>query len=208
MTVDFECTERDIRELNHFFITTPTGKREMLRIYFRQAISLYFAALGFATILQYIKTGGFHSGVFMLSLFATVLGFIANLLLRNYNQNIFTKNAIKRGVYIFNLGRITVSISPEGVSHQGHYGSTVFFWSCISVVHETERHFYLQASPVHFVLVPKRAFTDATHGAEFLRHIEQYRQQATGEPIPQTTRGAWWTQGSAVTEEPQENRNL
>ncbi|MGC4046179.1 MAG: YcxB family protein [Armatimonas sp.] len=206
MTIEFECGDDDIRELNRFFVQTPAGKKEMLRNYVRHAIAIFFVAMGALGVLS-VATGGYFPIAFLfMSLIGAAVSFLLNLALRKRNQDNYTKALIKRGNYASILGKHTMTLTPEGIEGTHAKGRYCTYWSGISTVHETKNHIYLQISPVHFVLVPKRAFASPTHGAEFLRAIEQYRQQATGEPIPQTTKGAWWTQGQSMVEDPQSNR--
>jgi hypothetical protein len=207
MTIEFDCTEQDIRELNRFFVKTPAGRKEMLRNYALQSLLIYSILFTFLCILCYFSRVLIHPIIFRLAFFGAITLFIANIILRNQNQDKYTTVLIKRGNYSFIIGKSKIVLKPEGIEITTEHGVSLSYYNKITAIHETENHIYLQLSPVMFHLIPKAAFVSAEQGKAFLRQIEQYRTASTDIPVAQTTRGAWWTQGSSVTGETQANQS-
>lgn len=110
------------------------------------------------------------------------------------------KKVVERGDLKGLVGASEVTLLPNGVRSVGPMGESLYYWSAVEQLTETETHVYVRFSSAINIVIPKRAFSNARQGAQFLKMAEEYRQAATGKPIPTTQRGTWWTQGTQVVE--------
>ena len=117
---------------------------------------------------------------------------------RQLTQN-FKKIAV-RGDFKGLVGACEVTLLPKGIRSVGPMGESLYYWSAVEQLTETETHVYIRFSSAINIVVPKRAFVSAQQGAQFLKMAEEYRTAATGQPIPTTQKGTWWTQGTQVVE--------
>jgi hypothetical protein len=155
MTVEFDCTEQDIRELNRFFVKTPAGRKEMLRSYALQSLLMFSALFAFFSILCYLSGVLLHPRIFQIAFLGAITGFVANIIFRNQNQDKYTMALIKRGNYSFILGKNTITLKPEGIETSTEHGVSLSYWNTITAIHETENHIYLRdCVETHFVSFP------------------------------------------------------
>lgn len=197
MTVRFEGTREDI--VRYFLYLND---RIAINRFFVIASYFVIALVGFIAFSKLLSLFQFFHPAGLVSLLVD-LGVIYGLFnFRKLNAHL----AMKAGAGKTLTGHMEYSVTPEGMVALSRYSRSLLFWNGIESIVETRDLFAFHYSAAQAFFIPKRAFASAAQGAEFLRLIEQYRQQATGEPIPQTTKGAWWTQGEAVVEEPLSNR--
>ncbi|MGC4046181.1 MAG: YcxB family protein [Armatimonas sp.] len=201
MTVAFDNTEEDATEAVLYMnqhIPAVQRSQKMLRIigYVLLAVALAYIP---ALFLRFSDTALFT--------FLYLLGmglFFVRFQPKAVRAHI--KKMVHSGATKSLIGHQEYRPEPNGLWHRGPLSEGILFWEGIEKVVESEKYFALHFSSSQAFLIPKRAFSSPQHSASFLALIEQYRQQATGQPIPQTTRGAWWTQGQSVVENSQSNQ--
>ena len=201
MTVEFESTEEDavdaVSYLNH---NLPQFRNQMRTLRLFSIFMLVFGLFLGLSLLVTFNLVNFICAVFLLG-YSAVLWQTQKQRMRGLFQK-----SVKSGAAATLIGPHSYTVTPEGLASTSQFGRSVLYWSGIEKVVELEKSIAFHFSAAQAILIPKRVFASQAHGAEFLRLVEQYRQQATGQPIPQTTRGAWWTQGQSVVENSQSNR--
>jgi hypothetical protein len=189
MTVSFENTEVEANEhMEYYLHVSPQTRRQVNPFSIENII---FSVIGIA--LLFVEPFRFIGFLLLSYPIITIAGV-------KYMRKSITKKSIKEGGFVTLIGNNTYSVEARGLRHINRFSDSLLFWESIEKVVETESSFAFHLSSVAAFLIPKRAFSSPEQGVEFMRLVEQYRQQSTGEPIPETTRGAWWTQGSSVTE--------
>jgi hypothetical protein len=199
MTVEFECAAEDIVALNKHYYALAKGRKQLLQNIALTAGISFFIIFTFVAIILTLLKMPLTSKELLLAAIGSLVVFFGRWIRRQSNIRAGVELQIKAGTYKSILGSNRVTVSPDGLTNQSEMDRCTFFWNSIEEVRESEAHIYFQFSPVMFFLIPKRAFGSPQQGAEFLRLVEKYRTEATGTPIPETTKGAWWTQ-SGVTE--------
>jgi hypothetical protein len=196
MTVSFEGTEEDaIEAVSYLNYNLPQFRSQKRALRFLAAILLVLAAL--MALLLLVKFSVFN---LIMCVYCLAVGIAIPYSQKRGMRSLFRK-MVKSGAAATLLGPQSYTPTPEGLATTSRFGRAVLYWSGIDKVVELETAVALHFSSAQAILIPKRAFASPAHGAEFLQLIEQYRQQTTGEPIPQTTKGSWWTQGNSVTDE-------
>ncbi|WP_309723090.1 YcxB family protein [Armatimonas sp.] len=117
------------------------------------------------------------------------------------------RRQIKRQASAFQagFGNYELSLLPTGINVKNPISESLFYLSAVEQLVESETHLFIQFSSAVRITIPKRTFSTQEQGFQFLRMAEEYRQAATGTPIPTMQRGSWWTQGTQVVE-PQSQR--
>jgi hypothetical protein len=196
MTVNYDLTEEDLVDYNVHFAKTvgqlEKSKRALIVLgVVMMALGAFVLALGKVVI-----------GISSL-LYGVILMGLSPLLQKSMRRNL--KKVMQKGYFKAILGETQVTLTPKGIQTTNRMSESLMYWGAVEQLAETETHFFVQFSAGINLVIPKRAFATQTHGAQFLQRVEEYRQAATGTPIPTMQRGSWWTQGTQVVE-PQSQR--
>lgn len=196
MTLNYDLTAEDLVAYQlHFAKNVGQLKRSKFVLAALGAMMMVFGLLLW-TLGRAGSVGGAALGY---GLFLLCFGL---LLPKSMENNL--RKTVKKGYYKALLGQTQVTLSPKGIQSLNGMSESTFFWGAVEQVAETPTHLFVQFSAGVNLVIPKRAFATQTHGEQFLKQVEEYRQAATGSPIPTTQRGAWWTQGSQVVETQQQ----
>ncbi len=174
----------------------PTNKKTL------KIMKLFGWILIFFGVIESLKYFSTSNREFLIS--AILQFFIPGILSLNFNKLISkwqTKALVKDGSYISIQSHYLYTITPDGLHSKSKFSESLLYWSGFQKVIETDTFLFFHLSAAQGFMIPKRAFISPEQGAEFMRLVEHYREQSTGTPVPKITKGAWWTQGSAVTEE-------
>jgi hypothetical protein len=194
MTISFESTEEDAaKALSYINLQSPNFVKNARGLRWSGYLLLFISI-----VMLLINFFGFSFLTTVMGLFYILIGWsFINQKKLIHNK---CKALVKSGAAATLIGPQEFSLTPQGIKHQSNFFEGTYFWSNIKEVIVTEEHIAFHFSTMQAFLIPKRAFSSPEQGAEFMRLIEHYRHQSTGVPIPQITRGAWWTQGQSVTE--------
>ncbi|WP_395139837.1 YcxB family protein [Armatimonas sp.] len=191
MTINYDLTEEDLVDYQlHFARTIGHLKRS------KQVMAILGAVLGILGILLF-TIGKVAQGVGSL-LYALFLFFFAPLMQKTMQQNL--KKLVRKGYYKALLGSTQLTLTPKGIKTTNGMSESLMYWGAVEQLVESDTNFFVQFSAGVNLVIPKRAFATQTHGAQFLKMAEEYRQAATGVPIPTMQKGAWWTQGADLIE--------
>ncbi len=199
MTISFENTDEDATEvLSYVNLRNPN--------FVKNARGLKWA--GF--LLFFISAVIIIINFFSLSILGTAMAILYGMIgwsFINQKKIIWNKckALVKSGAAATLVGPQEFSLTPQGIKHRSNFFDGTYSWSGIKEILETDQHIAFHFSTMQAFLIPKKAFTSPEQYIEFMRLIEQYRNQTTGTPVPVATRGAWWTQGSSVTESETQN---
>jgi hypothetical protein len=195
MTISFENTQDDaIEAITYMNMNLPNTKSSIKIVSFFGYILLFLGSLMiFGTLRKFSVSSLIMSLYFM----------FAGLFFVKFRQFTFrrnVRNAVRSGAAATIVGPHQFTPKLDGLHHRSKFAISTLLWSGIEKIEEFDKYFAFHFSSAQAFFIPKRAFSSPEQGAEFMRLVEQYRQQSTGTPIPQATRGTWWTQGSSVTE--------
>lgn len=125
---------------------------------------------------NYPDTTGIH-GTF-LGVFFTVFGLLLLLMLlfsRKLLSSPLEFNIINQ--YSLSLGTHKFLVSAQGISDETESVSTTFKWTAIKEIAQTDQHFFLVITPRRAIIIPKRAFPDASQAERFIENVNKMLQQ-------------------------------
>lgn len=197
MTVHYDLNEDDWLTMNLHYME-QSGLIEKNQKRYRMLITLCAVEVVACLLIKWYLPALFFASVGGALLFnlTRIPGLLRKQIQRQTNQGDF------RALF----GHYELALTPQGIKTKGPISENLYYWSAVEQLIETETHFFIQFSSAVRITIPKRAFATQTHGAEFLKLAEHYRQNVTGTPIPTMQRGAWWTQGAQVVETQQQRQ--
>ncbi|MGC4046180.1 MAG: YcxB family protein [Armatimonas sp.] len=197
MTIQFESKKEDMAK--YLLYVNDRAKVNRFIYLLRYVLIAIVVYQSISPLVDYLQT---HQLKTLIELIINAIIIYVLAVFRKFSVYLSMKSAVDKT----RLGHLEYSVTPEGMVSVSRFGRSLLLWSGIESVVEAKEFFAFHFSAAHAFFIPKHAFSSAEQGAEFLRLVEQYRREATGEPIPQTTKGAWWTQGESVLETPQTNQ--
>ena len=191
MTVEFENTKADV--IKYFEYLGPKSAPKLLYffVYIGAIISFFTGLVALLIFIRSLDFGSFLSAIFSLTI--AFFGFR----ITQFNARVASNSGSGRTL----TGHLKYSATDNGLVAVSEFSNSTIFWSGIEKVIETKEFFAFHFSSAQAFFIPKRAFTSPQQGIEFLRLVEKYRTEATGTPIPETTKGAWWTQSGVMEAE-------
>lgn len=191
MTTQYSLAEEDWFALNLHYAAQSGQMKRQRRIF----LGLAGLMLADTLLLYFVHAASLSLLAGTVGLMALMMAlFLPKLLLRNLRRQ------VQRGDFRALFGDYELTLLPSGVNVRGPIAESLYYWSAVEQIIEIETHLFIQFSSAVRLTIPKKAFTTPQQGAQFLRMAEEYRQAATGKPIPTTQRGSWWTQGTQVVE--------
>ncbi len=199
MTISFENTEEDAGNmLSYMNLKSPKFVNNARGLKWAGFLLLFLS-----TIMILLSFFNFSILVLVMALFYVLIGYLFINQKKIIQNN--CKALVKSGAAATLVGPQEFSLTPQGIKHRSNFFDGTYSWSGIKEILETDQHIAFHFSTMQAFLIPKKAFISPEQYIDFMRLIEQYRNQTTGNPVLVATRGAWWTQGSSVTESETQN---